>query len=86
MRGARLHRQGILPVRAYVDLDPPVRACQFRVEPGRFQPSFDHDVSRRLVMHEPGAGSQRRAGADDRRRIVDFDLDEIGNVFGLLLA
>ena len=86
MRGARLHRQRILPVRADIDLDPPVRACQFRVEAGRL-----HAVLRPRRFRPPrharsrSAGSQRRAGADDRRRIVDFDLDEIGNVLGLLL-
>ena len=75
----------ILPVRADVDFDPPVRARQLRVEAGRFHPPFDHDVSGRLVMDERSAGSQRRVGVDDRRHVFDLDLHAIGDVLGLLL-
>jgi hypothetical protein len=62
-----------------------VRACQFHVEAGRFQPPLDHHVSGGLVMDERSAGRERGGGADDRRKVFDLDLHAIGNVLGLLL-
>ena len=87
MRGARLQRQGILPARADVDLDAPVRRAP---SPRRSRRSCTRPSTTTLAGASPctrGApGEKRLARIDDRRRLLDLDLDEIGDVFGLLRA
>ena len=84
MRGARLQRQGILPVRSNVDPDTSVRRGRGRVERGGLHPSFDDDIAGRLGMDRRSAGRQRRTRIDDGRHRFDLDLDKIGDVLGLL--
>jgi hypothetical protein len=83
MRRARLHRQRVLPVRADIDFDPPLRGRHLRVEPGRLHASFNHHVAGGFGVDEGCAAGERRVGAHRRRQFFDFDLDEIGDVLGL---
>ena len=85
MRGARLHRQRVLPMRADVELDAPICTPHRGVEFRRLQPPFDDDVSGGFGVDERCAVRERGSRADHRRHLFDVDLDTIGNVLGLFL-
>src|SRR3979409_979528 len=46
---ARLERQRVLPMRAGVELDPPLRGRHDGIEARRLHAAFDHDVSGRFA-------------------------------------
>ena len=55
-------------------------------EARRLDATFDHDISSRRVMHQRRAERERAGGADHRRQLFDLDLDQLGDVLGLLAA
>ncbi len=86
MTGARFHRRGILPARARFDFRDFGRAFPNRIEVGRFEIALDDDVAGRLGVYLGCAIFERGARIDHRRRLVDDELDQLGDVFGCFLA
>ena len=86
MRRPRLERQRVLPVRSDLDLDQAIRSRHLALESRCLHATFDSDISRCFRVNERRARRERRIGADDRRRLFDLDLDEVGNVLRLIPA
>ena len=70
--GARLHRRGVLPARARLDLDDLVRAFPDSVEAGGLELAFDDDIAGRLGVHLRRAGGEAPRSASTTRRCA-FD-------------
>ena len=86
MRAARLHRQRVLATRARVDGDDLGSGGARGVEARRLHAALDNDVRRRLGMDTGSSFEQGGARIDDGIRLLDLDLDLIGDVLGRLRA
>ncbi len=86
MRRTRLERQGVLAAGADLDPDAPMRARHGRIDSCGFEPRIDHDIVRRLRVNTRGARSHGVPRAGDRRHRLDLDVDQIGQILGLLLG
>ena len=86
MRRTRLEREGVLAAGADLNPDAPMRARHGRIDSCGFEPRIERDIVRRQRVNTRGAGNHGVPRVGDRGHRLDLDVDQIGQIFGLLLG